>query len=1087
MGTHENGSNWTNTYDRNRASSLFSFELFINSIHNISVECSLPAVAFRLLDFPTVIIYQKNKEHVKQILENDSNSESSNLPSNITYCTFNKGKSSLFNMDFNRLFNLLSNVPVYTMLLDVLGHSKPKLLGSCSISLKKGMDELRSHVKSNGFIMPANYKKNSKLNVFNLMGTVIAQLDITYTLYSYGDSLSSHIRASKMGSFSLYYGGGDKTNQSMKSAYPDTMIMDTSLKSEKLASKFKMIDAATETIPLCEDESSEMISTNALQERVANEVEEKLASDKRKDSIEKEQMVMSDSQYDIKNGIFCPPPLFYKPTKNIEEFELKRPGVGSMKEPKPGIQLKEGKLVVNDSESEDSRNALAYHAKVVKSNDDVYHEIVQPVTHENNTSISSVRGNHECDIKTVRESENQAKDSSQDSTELKHSIGSISDVIMSLNGLPLLQGILKEIVNFSKQIKNETIDEKHTSTMPKEHEILSPIISNHGAHRVSGKRIKDNSQGSALASSVNRKKTKTKQEISATSKRNPKVLQFKTTKTQQMRFALNARVSMEKEDVAKGNHQPSHGNTLVLNENKKNLNQMFIIQSKKSEKDVKVQNAKVQHHRHVTGSNVTESSSTLTSSQSAQSVKLPRHISGMQSKSPVSLEIRLPSALDVIEDEVIVNESNDNASSTSHSGEDFPAPLQRNKWMGNEDLSKLADTFGDNEEGSEKYDRPDTVLSSRASELIRLMSESDENEDVSYHDTGHCGGSHTRDQPSFVEEEILERKSRNTACGYTTDDFDDISSESSHSAASHSVASHSGASHSVASHSGVSHSVASHSGASHSVASHSGASHSVASRLNASRSATRSVSSNKSNESRAIFQSDSLNSKLPSSPRSKQSKMRSLSNESISPLKSDVSSQKNDSIVLNSSRLPSPKSDSLHYSRSAGSNEREPVESGSIRSVQSDVISYDESLSSREMSGVSHQESYMNKMRASQNISPAASKNKYRRDEGTSEKSVMSLSADILSNKIASLKNKTPSDANRRPVTSVHSPTASRSQRTKLRQSSSDEANGGDMTHSINLSNLSLNTGSEYDSIDMDELDRELQSPEAARKGPALL
>ena len=76
--------------ERSAEKSLFSFELVVDSVSQLSVECVAPAVGFRLLDFPTVIIY-----HTSQAKLSNLKTISDNLLSSSQCSEGSKGKQHI--------------------------------------------------------------------------------------------------------------------------------------------------------------------------------------------------------------------------------------------------------------------------------------------------------------------------------------------------------------------------------------------------------------------------------------------------------------------------------------------------------------------------------------------------------------------------------------------------------------------------------------------------------------------------------------------------------------------------------------------------------------------------------------------------------------------------------------------------------------------------------------------------------------------------------------------------------------------------------------------------------------------------------
>ncbi|XP_029925792.1 microtubule-associated protein 10 [Myripristis murdjan] len=160
-----------------KCETLFSFELLVEYIRidderKVSDELAL---GVRLLDFPTLLIYQP-----------------ANAAGNGGEYTFNRGKSCLFKMDLDSLHTHLSNAPLYAMVLDVK-EEIPKLVGSAQISLTKLVDRIKSEVNCHGISTPSAQEGKGLVRLCNLMGEKIGSISLTYNLSSLGASLLPHI------------------------------------------------------------------------------------------------------------------------------------------------------------------------------------------------------------------------------------------------------------------------------------------------------------------------------------------------------------------------------------------------------------------------------------------------------------------------------------------------------------------------------------------------------------------------------------------------------------------------------------------------------------------------------------------------------------------------------------------------------------------------------------------------------------------------------------------------------------------------------------------------------------------------------
>ncbi|XP_042358600.1 microtubule-associated protein 10 [Plectropomus leopardus] len=163
---------------------LFSFELLVECIRvetqsQVSDELAL---GVRLLDFPTLLIYQPPKS------SGDINQQGHHVKEQQGEYTFNRGKSCFFKMNLNSLHTHLSNTPLYAMVLDVK-EEIPKLVGTSLISLAKVMDRVMQDVTEHGVTTPSSHGERGAVCVCNLMGEKIGSISLSYKLLSLGASL----------------------------------------------------------------------------------------------------------------------------------------------------------------------------------------------------------------------------------------------------------------------------------------------------------------------------------------------------------------------------------------------------------------------------------------------------------------------------------------------------------------------------------------------------------------------------------------------------------------------------------------------------------------------------------------------------------------------------------------------------------------------------------------------------------------------------------------------------------------------------------------------------------------------------------
>lgn len=175
---------------------LFSLEIHVESVKNIRLPCKLPALCFRLLDFPTMIIHhvpplRAEKLRQKLLLE-DRETMLDELKDRFGHFQFHKGKSCLFKASIETLQAQLQTVPLYAMLMD-LWPKKPTLVGSTVIPLKEAVNKISADVYQKGLEVPSFFKSEGEFTVYNLMGSGIATVKLGFRLLSLGGSLIPHI------------------------------------------------------------------------------------------------------------------------------------------------------------------------------------------------------------------------------------------------------------------------------------------------------------------------------------------------------------------------------------------------------------------------------------------------------------------------------------------------------------------------------------------------------------------------------------------------------------------------------------------------------------------------------------------------------------------------------------------------------------------------------------------------------------------------------------------------------------------------------------------------------------------------------
>ena len=174
----------------------------MESVEDLQIACKLPALCFRLLDFPTMIIHHVSPVDAEKLRHRirmeGKDSVLHALKDRFGNFQFRKGKSCLFKASIDTLLVQLQTVPLYSMLMD-LWPKKPLLVGSSLIPLKKAINKISTDVYKNGVAVPSFYRDEGDFNVYNLMGSSIANVKLGFRLLSLGGSLIPHIPTEALG------------------------------------------------------------------------------------------------------------------------------------------------------------------------------------------------------------------------------------------------------------------------------------------------------------------------------------------------------------------------------------------------------------------------------------------------------------------------------------------------------------------------------------------------------------------------------------------------------------------------------------------------------------------------------------------------------------------------------------------------------------------------------------------------------------------------------------------------------------------------------------------------------------------------
>lgn len=279
---------------------LFSLEVHVGSVEELRVSCKLPALCFRLLDFPTMIIHYVSPVEAEKMRQRfhmeDRESLLHELKDRFGNFQFRTGKSCLFKASIDILLIQLQTVPLYAILMD-LWPKKPTLVGSTLIPLKKAIDQISADVYYKGVAVPAFFRDEGDFAVYNLMGSPVAKVKLGFRLLSLGGSLIPHIPTEPLGNrVSEKVETSEKVEEAVKGALqkvlPEIESRDLSEK-ESTSEREKVYNNVTAT-------QKPKIQHVEVQTNLHTKT---IKSSGRQRRNSEEDVVITNT--------FCPPPLYY--------------------------------------------------------------------------------------------------------------------------------------------------------------------------------------------------------------------------------------------------------------------------------------------------------------------------------------------------------------------------------------------------------------------------------------------------------------------------------------------------------------------------------------------------------------------------------------------------------------------------------------------------------------------------------------------------------------------------------------------------------------------------------------------------------
>ena len=320
--------------------SLFSLELVVEKLYIPHTPCRFPAVAFRLLDFPTILIKHVEDDLGTAIRNKISFDPYFELPDQFSELKdkhgnfmVRKGKSCLFKIYADILKQHLASTPLYVMIIDMFSEV-PKLIGNSTVPLDTIMDSICMDIAKAGPTVPSVHGDKGLFKIYNLMGKEIGYFVLGFRLLCLGPSLIPHLPDSAL------MRRQTKGKQPKVERAVDKML-DSSIKcesDEEDEPQIQLRNSASMTDPMKHDILLQTVdmedkATHVVVSRVDTETNTKPQQEKefytattqtekckyfkealnsQKKWLDLDQAHQTEDENDIiMSNIVCPPPLFY--------------------------------------------------------------------------------------------------------------------------------------------------------------------------------------------------------------------------------------------------------------------------------------------------------------------------------------------------------------------------------------------------------------------------------------------------------------------------------------------------------------------------------------------------------------------------------------------------------------------------------------------------------------------------------------------------------------------------------------------------------------------------------------------------------
>ncbi|KAK2510066.1 hypothetical protein MC885_021719 [Smutsia gigantea] len=258
-----------------------------------------PAVAFRLLDFPTLLVYPPGGPAAPSPEPRPG------------LLSFGRGKSCLFHLHPATLHRLLLRVPLYTLLLQLppgRPTPAPQLLGACSISLAAAVRKVLGPAAS-----ACSQGHRGSFPLHNHVGERIGDIALGYRLTDLGSSLLGHLKRPVTSP-----GGGVESVELRKAVEVSSQTPQEKQPLQQPNSEsnpgdddrplvgLKIPKAPKDLKEIAFHTKSNSDNTCAVQNGRTNSVCSNASGVRRVSTPDQEV-----TELDIETNTFCPPPLYY--------------------------------------------------------------------------------------------------------------------------------------------------------------------------------------------------------------------------------------------------------------------------------------------------------------------------------------------------------------------------------------------------------------------------------------------------------------------------------------------------------------------------------------------------------------------------------------------------------------------------------------------------------------------------------------------------------------------------------------------------------------------------------------------------------